>query len=85
MILHLLGLQKEQQIIWLVVFSFTLHHHHHCHQNRPSHGGFGSIFTVFDAIIFRVRSKQVIAPNTKPVTTKYAKYCSLEVQAANMA
>ena len=61
-------------------FLFSLNHH----SSRP--GEFlGSIFTVFDAIIFRVMSRQVIAPNTKPLITKYAEWSSLEVQKENMA
>ena len=53
---------------------------------KPQGGGcLGSVLTVFDAIIFKVMSRQVIAPKNKPLITKYAEYSSLEVQRANMA
>ena len=44
-----------------------------------------SILTLFDAIIFKLNSGQIIAPSTKPLTSKYAELSLLEVQAANMA
>ena len=53
---------------------------------KPQGGGcLGSVLTVFDAIIFKVMSRQVIAPKNKPLITKYAEQSSLEVQRANMA